>query len=397
MNFKQAMLDAICGRAVERIPWAPRLDLWHKANKLAGTLPREYANASLIEVVDGMGAAMHAIVPDFKDLRSIDDEIDRGIGIYNLKMMPCRTVLENVDRIVSVKGDRTHVEYRTPAGTIATTTLYDESMRKAGITITITQEHAVKSARDYEAMGHIFANARVEPNYEGYAEYADLIGDRGLASGFVGLAGSPMHLIQRELMPLDLFFLEMHDHGDELAGLARAIGVYWDRMLEVAVDCPAELIQIGANYDAVMTYPPFFHQHIEPELRRFARMAHARGKYVLTHTDGENTGLLEHYLASEFDVADSICPKPMTKLSFGQVRDSFGGKITIMGGIPSVALLPSSMSDKAFENFLDGFFEEIGAGDHLILGISDTTPPAADFRRLLRIGQRIEEFGPVSP
>jgi hypothetical protein len=68
-----------------------------------------------------------------------------------------------------------------------------------------------------------------------------------------------------------------------------------------------------------------------------------------------------------------------------------------MGGIPSVSLLTSTMSDKAFEEFLDDFFEQIGAGDHLILGVSDTTPPAADFKRLRRIGRRIEEFGAILP
>ncbi len=48
-------------------------------------------------------------------------------------------------------------------------------------------------------------------------------------------------------------------------------------------------------------------------------------KFLLTHTDGENTGLLEHYLESNMDVADSVCPKPMTKLSFKEVRDHFDG------------------------------------------------------------------------
>jgi hypothetical protein len=40
-----------------------------------------------------------------------------------------------------------------------------------------------------------------------------------------------------------------------------------------------------------------------------------------------------------------------------------------------VALLEESMSDAEFWRFLDGgFFEQIGRGDYLILGISDTTP-----------------------
>jgi len=35
-------------------------------------------------------------------------------------------------------------------------------------------------------------------------------------------------------------------------------------------------------------------------------------------------------------VADSVCPAPMTKLTFKQHRDTFAGRVTIMGGIPSV-------------------------------------------------------------
>jgi hypothetical protein len=85
----------------------------------------------------------------------------------------------------------------------------------------------------------------------------------------------------------------------------------------------------------------------------------------------------------------------MTKLSIKEVRDSFDGRITIWGGIPSVALLRDSMSDYAFDAFMDRFFQDLGSGDHIILGISDTTPPAAEFERLEKIGQMVEEFGPV--
>ena len=124
-------------------------------------------------------------------------------------------------------------------------------------------------------------------------------------------------------------------------------------------------------------------------------MLHLTGKFLLTHTDGENTGLLDCYLESEIDVADSICPVPMTKLTFKEVREHFCFRITIMGGIPSVCLLKDSMPDGKFEAYLDSFFSDLGAGDHLILGISDTTPPAADFDRIKNIGERVRSLGPV--
>ncbi|MCD4825429.1 MAG: hypothetical protein K8S55_12600 [Phycisphaerae bacterium] len=392
VNHKQNMLSVIAGQPTDCMPWAPRLDLWYKANKLAGTLPDEYQDAPLTEIVDGLSAGMHAIIPDFKDLRTQEDETDRALGVYNLWSMPYRTVFENIDRTVRIEGDNTFVDYDTPVGKISTVTVYDESMRKAGTTITHVKKQAFVDASDYEALGFIFENARVEPNYEGYAKFADSIGDRGLAAAFVSLSGSPMHLIQRELMPVETFFYEMHDRSNQLYALAEKISVYWNRVLEVVADCPAELVLCGANYDASVTYPPFFHEHIEPWLCKFADMLHARGKYITTHTDGENTGLLQHYIDSHIDVADSVCPAPMTQLTFKETRDFFDGRITIMGGIPSVALLPLSMPDREFDAFLDKFFKELGSGDHLILGISDTTPPNADFGRLQKISKRVQEF-----
>lgn len=396
-THKDNMLSAIAGRPTDRLPWAPRLDLWYKANKRAGTLPPRYRNASLIDLVDDLDIGYHAIVPDFRDVRDPLDDADRALGIYNLWMMPCRTILENVRGTVRVDGDSTIVEYETPKGTLRTRVIYDEAMRSAGITISHLAEHAIKDVRDFPAVGYIFQNARVEPNYDGWAQYAAYIGDRGLTAAFISLAASPMHLIQRELMPFDAFFFALYDHKDELAELAGKIAVYWKRLLATAAACPAELVFIGANYDASVTYPPFFHEHIEPCLRRWADAMHARGKYLLTHTDGESTGLLEHFVNAGFDVADSICPAPMTKLPFKQVRDFFAGRLTIMGGIPSTALLPASMPDGQFSRFLDGFFQDLGRGDHQILGISDTTPPAASWARMLEITRHCAEFGPVRP
>ena len=397
MTHKERMLAAIRGEPSDRMPWAPRLDLWFNANQRAGTLPEGLRHSSLRDMVDDLGFGYHGFVPNFRDLRSPEDDVDRALGIYNLRTMPYQTVLENVRRTRRVEGDRTFVDYETPHGTLHTAVLYTEAMRTAGISITHVESYPFKDARDYAALGHIFENARVVPQHEGYEDFADYVGDRGLAVAWVTAAASPMHWLQRDLMPLDVFFYEMYDHPDELTHLARQVELYWNRVQEAICQSPADVVLVGANYDASVTYPPFFEEHIEPWLRRFARQLHAHGKCLLTHTDGENTGLLEHYLASEIDIADSVCPAPMTKLTLQQVRDCFAGRITIMGGIPSVALLPSSMPDAQFERFLDGFFEQLGAGDHLILGISDTTPPAADFARLLEIAERVEAFGPITP
>jgi hypothetical protein len=349
-----------------------------------------------MELTDALGMGYHAVIPDFKDLRSRDDDVDRGLGIYNLAVMPYRTVLDGVRRDVSEDGDRTHVRYRTPGGELTTTVLYDDSMRRAGISISHIESHAFQGPADYAPLTWLFEHARVEPNPAGYARFAQTVGERGVAVGFAALPASPAQYVMRDLMPLDTFYLEMNDHPNEMHALFGALGSYYERLLDVVSECAADLLLFGANYDASVTYPPFFAQYIEPWLRRCATALHQRGKFLLTHTDGENDGLLHFYLDAGVDVADSICPAPMTRLSFAEVRQEFAGRITIMGGIPSVALLADSMSDAEFSAFLDRFFEQLGNGERLILGISDSTPPQASFERLLEIGRRIDAFGPVS-
>jgi hypothetical protein len=70
MNFKQEILNTICGKKVDHLPFIPRLDIWYKANKFRNTLPGKYKNATLNEIVGDIGLGYHTVVPDFSNLRT---------------------------------------------------------------------------------------------------------------------------------------------------------------------------------------------------------------------------------------------------------------------------------------------------------------------------------------
>jgi hypothetical protein len=159
----------------------------------------------------------------------------------------------------------------------------------------------------------------------------------------------------------------------------------------------AEIFLWGANYDQSVTWPDFFRDEIAPWLRRATGRAHAAGKYLLTHADGENQALLPFYPSCGIDIAESVCTRPMVRNSLAEVRAGFGPTTTLWGGIPSVALLDAVMDDAAFGAFLDGTFDELGTGERLILGVSDNVPPDAKLSRLGMITDRIRAFGPVHP
>jgi hypothetical protein len=95
------------------------------------------------------------------------------------------------------------------------------------------------------------------------------------------------------------------------------------------------------------------------------------------------------------DVAESVCPHPMTACTLKEIREGFGTKTTVWGGIPSTSLLESSMGEGSFDVYLDEIFSELETGERVILGVSDNVPPEANLLRFEKIQQKTEAFGSV--
>jgi uroporphyrinogen-III decarboxylase len=397
MTHKERILSTIKGEPTDMIPFIPRLDIWYNSNKYNGTLPDKYKNATLKELTEDLDLGYHSIVPDFKDYDGDDGDVDVGLGIYKFNARPYDLTFNNIERkIQREENGILNVEYVTPKGNIRTRVRYDEDMKKMGLTLYVTLEHAIKDIKDYEALAYIFENIEVTPNYAKYIEHKEnVVGDNGVATALCHMCASPVHYLIKELMAIDTFYYHMADNPDEMLQLASRLQPFMRKVFDVVSESPAELILSGANYDAAVTIPSLFKEHITPELKYQSDNLHKKGKFLATHTDGENKGLLEHYVAAGFDVADSICPHPMTKCTLKEARDVFDKKITIWGGIPSISVLESNMSDYEFEKYLDDLLQSIDAGDHLIFSIADTVPPAAKFDRILTIAKKVKDFGPV--
>ena len=211
------------------------------------------------------------------------------------------------------------------------------------------------------------------------------------------MSASPLHMVLHELSRSEQFFFLYEDARDALYELAERMTPYFETVLECVAACDAEAVMWGANYDQDLTWPPFFEQEISPWLQKVADRLHAAGKLLVTHCDGENDALMELIRDSGADVAESVCPQPMTKQDLRQIRSRWSPNVAVYGGIPSVALLQASYDDASYAAYMDRLFAELGTGERLVLGVADMVPAEADLRRLEDIGRRVEEFGPVSP
>jgi len=394
MNHRERMLATLRGQPTDQIPWAPRMDLYTIAQRARGALPKQFTGLNMVEISAVLGVACHAVGADYS-LPGGRDVSLRGLGIDNHQDYPYRVELRGLPIESNDDGQELRTLIKTPAGDIFTHLHRSQQMARDGISLPFVKSYAIESVDEFEAVAQIFEHLEVIPTPQAYRAFHERVGERGLAVARGPMAASPVHLILHELVAMDQFFYLYIDEREAMHRLAERMTPFFEAALEALVDSEAEVVFWGANYDQDLTWPPFFEAEITPWLKRVSERVHAAGKYLLTHTDGENKALLPLYPACGFDVAESVCPAPMTKCTLAEVRSGMGPATTVWGGIPSVALLDDAMTEAAFEAYLDELFGSLGAGDHLILGVADNVPPDANLDRLEAIKKRVEAFGPV--
>ena len=389
MTERERILTAIRGEIPDRLPWVPRLEFWYRARLRDGAMPHELRGLSLPEVAARLGVGYYASVPDFTQTSEEADMLDRGLGVFNLPVLPYRVLLEDVERRVTRSGGETTTEYRTPAGNLRVAEVLTEEMLDAGASISYITAHAIRQPRDFETAAWIFTHLKVEPRLGGYESRQREVGDRGVAVAYVIGTACPIHHIMKELMPVEQFFYAQQDCPGKIELLAEAMEPYYSRMKQIASECPAEVVLLGGNYDDSITHPLFFETYILPALRDYSEVLHAKGKYLMTHTDGENRRLLPLYLRAGFDIADSVCPAPMTRMSIDEIRAALEDRVTIWGGIPSVLLCPHSAGDAQFRRWIDDLIERYGHQSRFVLGVSDMVTADAAWERLAYISRKV--------
>ena len=397
INHKKIMTDVLQGRAAEFLPFAPRLDIWHRSNKLSGTLPKEYRNATLFDVLDDLEVGYNTMIPDYVDVESEEETYDRGLDFIHTRTSSVfKTRIHNVKRTVEYQGNKMIAHYETPYGTLSTATVHDEPMLKQGITIPAHTKKLIQSTDDFKAAGYIYENMEVIPAYDTYNAFLERMGNRGIATTVANQRESPMRVIQMQLMDFEAFTLTLFDDPDAMAELCKPIEKFLARCVEVCANSPAYLITCGAHFDSMMTYPPFFKEHMMPYLQRYSEFLHSKGKLMACHTDSENAGLLELYGQSGMDVADSICTAPITKQTYKEIRQVSKGKYMLYGVIPSTATLKNTLSDLEFERYINQILQEIDddGAKGIILAVADTTPPGAELDRIRTIARLSKQIKP---
>jgi uroporphyrinogen-III decarboxylase len=369
MTHRDRALAAMRGEPVDRIPFIARMDLWYGYHRARGTLPHPYEHAGLWDLQRDLGIGIF------------------GFGAWSLAFY--RLVYEGVEVERHEVGGDTVTCYRTPYGVLTCRDRMAELLKEAagsGARV----EYPFKGPEDYDALQYLIEHARVESNLEAYGRYVDSIGGDGLALPYAGHL--PAHQLMIHWMGYETFYYQLHEHPEQVEALVAALTDQYREILALAVQCPAQAIEVGGNYDEDMTPPPIFDRFFAPFTREAKGVLSAAGKSLVVHGDGEMRVLLEKLAECGVDVVEALTPQPMTSIDVAKTRRLWGDRVAMWGGLPSI-LLTEMYSDAEFEAYLEGLFAAVAPGDRFLLGFGDNVPTDALFSRILRVAEFWHEHG----
>ncbi|MFH1921453.1 MAG: uroporphyrinogen decarboxylase family protein [Planctomycetota bacterium] len=370
MTNRQRLLAIMDGKLPDRIPWIPRLGIWHEANKREGALPERHRGLSLREVeraVFGGTAGRDGIIYRI----AID-----GVEIRTHRLGEMETL----------------TEYVTPVGTVTTRLRSTTRLRQQGIQ-DAEVEFMLKRREDYPVVEYIVEHTRYTPAFEQYEAYEREVGDDGYP--MVNCGDCPMHHWMRVLVGYNQAYFHLNDYTAEVERLVAVLSDHYrENVWKHMLDSPARLLMHGHHLSSQMTPPSLFEQYILPYYRELAPQMRARGKVLALHGDNDTRHIFSHIERAGFGMVECFATHPMVETTLAEARAAWGDRVIIWGGVPS-PILEGPFTDEQFEAYMDDLFRSIAPGSAFILGIADNAMPGSKIERIERITEMIEERGAV--
>jgi uroporphyrinogen-III decarboxylase len=374
MTNRERLLAIMDGRSPDRIPWIPRLQVWHTAHSRLGTLP----------------PSLHGL-----SLRQVERQLGMGTPARDGRISTAEQT-GDVEVRTQTEGDSVLTFYHTPAGTVSFRHRHTAEMERVGLP-SLEVEHMAKGPDDYAVVEYLVEHTQYVPMYNEYLQYEAEIGEDGYP--MVGAGDCPFHYFLQKLAGYQSGYYQLTDYPAEVEHLLRTMEeVERDRLWPVVANSPARLILHGVHLDSEMTPPPLFSRYITPYYQDFAALLHRRGKTLAMHADNDSRLILGHLEEAGFDMVETFTTWPQALCTLEEARQAWANRMIIWGAVPSV-ILEDTYSDAQFETYMRQVFRTVAPGDAFILGVADNVMPGARLDRLERITGMVEAWGtyPIDP
>ena len=120
MTHYERMMRTLRGEPTDKIPWAPRMDLWCISLRARQELPATFSGQNTAEIADVLNVACHAVRADFTQTRDPRDLALRGFALDNHQDYPYRVEMHDFPVEFHHDDENLRTTIRTPKGEITT-------------------------------------------------------------------------------------------------------------------------------------------------------------------------------------------------------------------------------------------------------------------------------------
>lgn len=168
------------------------------------------------------------------------------------------------------------------------------------------QEFFVKKPEDYRVLEYVARHTVQEPDYEGFVEAEQQVGERGVA--IVSAARSPIQDILVDHVGFENFCYHLADDVQELYSCYEALAERFVEMCQIIADGPGEFVKVWENFTAEAFGAERFKELHMPLYRRCSEILHGAGKRWMAHMDGRLARVQDLLPESGLDALESLTP-----------------------------------------------------------------------------------------
>ena len=165
------------------------------------------------------------------------------------------------------------------------------------------------------------------------------------------------------------------------------------RLMERAIAAGVEVVVLGDDYadnKGPMMSPAHFKEYLLTGLKKVVDAAHQAGAYVVKHTDGNVTPLLDMIVGTGIDGLNPI--EPAAGMDIGRVKSQYGDRVALIGNIDCGNLLCFG-SRAEVRHAVRDCLKAAGQNGGLILASSNSIHSSVKPENYLAMVEALREFG----
>lgn len=186
-------------------------------------------------------------------------------------------------------------------------------------------EHYIKTVEDYKVWRFLCEQTTVVPTWDQFMEADRAMGDDGIVIAWIDPI--PVQALLVEYMGTETWSEGVMAYEEEFGALHDSLMRVYKRQVDIAAECPAEVVWLPDNVTGSIMSPKRFEMYCKPAYDYACRVLKQAGKLTFAHYDGQNHALRECIAATDIDIIEAFTPPPMERMTVAEARAAWPDKV----------------------------------------------------------------------